>query len=145
MSRALVVATTVAVASLLAVACGKSDGAPASADKKMGAPAAAPATAAGGATDEVALAGQRWDTLCVSCHGKTGVGDGPAAAALNPKPRSFGDAEWQGKVTDEHLAKVIVEGGAAAGLSPLMPPNPDLKDKPGAVAELVKRVRALKK
>ena len=26
---------------------------------------------------------------CFSCHGATGEGDGAAAAALNPKPRSF--------------------------------------------------------
>ncbi|MEN8167668.1 MAG: c-type cytochrome, partial [Pseudomonadota bacterium] len=26
---------------------------------------------------------------CGSCHGLTGRGDGPAAAALDPKPRSF--------------------------------------------------------
>jgi len=34
---------------------------------------------------------------CVSCHGPSGKGDGPAAAALNPKP-----ADWTSKkVQDE--------------------------------------------
>lgn len=28
-------------------------------------------------------------TNCVACHGDKGLGDGPAAVALNPKPRSF--------------------------------------------------------
>ena len=26
---------------------------------------------------------------CVNCHGKSGLGDGPAAAALDPSPRNF--------------------------------------------------------
>ncbi|MGE5432697.1 MAG: c-type cytochrome [Syntrophomonadaceae bacterium] len=26
---------------------------------------------------------------CISCHGSNGMGDGPAGAALNPKPRNF--------------------------------------------------------
>lgn len=64
----------------------------------------------------------KYDMFCQSCHGATGKGDGPAGAALNPKPRSFGDAEWQKKVTDEHLTKVIRDGGPAVGMSPLMPP-----------------------
>ena len=33
---------------------------------------------------------------CVSCHGKGGKGDGPAALALNPKP-----ANWTSKVVQE--------------------------------------------
>ncbi len=52
-------------------------------------------------------------TRCAACHGTSGKGDGPAAAGLNPKPRSFSDPEWQKSVTDDHIAKVIVEGGAA--------------------------------
>lgn len=33
---------------------------------------------------------------CASCHGNEGKGDGPAAAALNPKPRNFtADADWK--------------------------------------------------
>ncbi|MCA9547013.1 MAG: c-type cytochrome, partial [Myxococcales bacterium] len=78
---------------------------------------------------------------CVTCHGAEGKGDGPAGAALNPKPRTFSDAEWQGKVTDEHLSKVIIGGGPSVGLSPLMPPNPDLQAKPEVVAGLVKMIR----
>lgn len=65
---------------------------------------------------------------CVPCHGSTGKGDGPASASLNPKPRAFGDAEWQKSVTDEHLVKIIKFGGAAVGKSAAMPNNPDLTD-----------------
>src|SRR5258705_5157704 len=32
---------------------------------------------------------------CASCHGNQGFGDGPAAAALNPKPRNFHEGYWK--------------------------------------------------
>ena len=32
---------------------------------------------------------------CASCHGQNGMGDGPAAAALNPKPRNFHEGYWK--------------------------------------------------
>lgn len=32
---------------------------------------------------------QIYTTVCSSCHGPEGKGDGPAGAALNPKPRNF--------------------------------------------------------
>lgn len=32
---------------------------------------------------------------CATCHGANGLGDGPAAAALNPKPRNFTTNEWK--------------------------------------------------
>ncbi len=70
-----------------------------------------------------AVAGKaKYDTLCVTCHGPTGLGDGAAAAALTPKPRNFRDTAYMAKKTDADLAKVIKEGGAAAGLSASMPP-----------------------
>jgi mono/diheme cytochrome c family protein len=82
-----------------------------------------------------------FDTRCAVCHGTVGKGDGPGSAALNPKPRAFGDATWQKSVDDAHIAKTIVEGGLAVKLSAGMAPNPDLADKPEVVAELVKIVR----
>lgn len=78
---------------------------------------------------------------CVPCHGEKGKGDGPAAAALNPKPRMFSDKEWQKSVTDEHIDKIILAGGAAVGKSPLMPPNPDLEGKKEVIAALRAIVR----
>ncbi len=96
------------------------------------------------AADPAAEAKTIMATRCAACHGIDGKGDGAAAANLPVKPRSYADAEWQGKVTDEHLKKVIVEGGAAVGLSPMMAPNPDLKDKTAVVDELVKIVRSYK-
>lgn len=92
----------------------------------------------------VAEAQKVWKTKCVTCHGDKGVGDGPGAAALNPKPRSFKDRKWQMSTNDDRIKKVIVEGGAAVGLSEGMAPNPELKDKPEVVAELVNIIRSFK-
>lgn len=103
--------------------------------------AAAPAAAAPAAGDPKADAEQIFTQRCTVCHGASGKGDGAGAAALNPKPRDYTDAAWQKSVTDEALAKVIVEGGPAVGKSPLMAPSPDLKDKPEVVKALVAKIR----
>ena len=78
---------------------------------------------------------------CSACHGTDGKGTGPAAAALNPKPRNYSDKAWQASVTDDQLRKVITLGGAAVGKSPIMPASPDLDEKPEVVNGLVKIVR----
>ncbi|MBI1946268.1 MAG: cytochrome c [Deltaproteobacteria bacterium] len=104
--------------------------------------AAAPAAAAPAAGDPKAEADQIFATRCTVCHGATGKGDGPGAAALNPKPRDYSDAAWQKSITDDVLAKVILEGGQAIGKSPLMAPSPDLKGKPEVVKALVAKVRS---
>jgi cytochrome c551/c552 len=86
-----------------------------------------------------------FNTKCVTCHGDHGAGDGPGAAALNPKPRAFADATWQASVSDEQLKKIIVEGGAGVGKSVAMSANPELKDKPEELTALVKIVRDFKR
>jgi mono/diheme cytochrome c family protein len=102
-----------------------------------GAPSKQTATAAAGAKE----AKEIFASLCFTCHGNTGHGDGPGAATLNPKPRTFADVTWQDSVTDDHIAKTIVYGGAAVGKSPIMVANPQLKGKNEVVASLVKIVR----
>ena len=86
---------------------------------------------------------------CASCHGPKGLGDGPAAAALNPKPRSFADGVFQYDTdkdgtpgTDTDLKNILTKGTIAYGGSPLMPPRPDIK---GADLDaLIAYVRSLK-
>ena len=85
-----------------------------------------------------------FNSLCFTCHGKTGKGDGPGAATLEPKPRSFTDAAWQDSVDDTHIGKVIVYGGSAVQKSAMMPANPQLKSKPEVVKALVKIVRGFR-
>lgn len=82
-----------------------------------------------------------FESLCFTCHGLTGHGDGPGAGALNPKPRSFADVKWQDSVTDEGIQKTIVYGGAAVGKSPMMPAQPQLKGKTEVLAALTRIVR----
>jgi cytochrome c553 len=80
--------------------------------------------------------------ICASCHGQDGTGNGPGAAQLNPKPRNYTDKAWQASVTDDQITKTILMGGAAVGKSPAMPAQPQLKEKPQVVAELVRIVRS---
>jgi mono/diheme cytochrome c family protein len=94
--------------------------------------------------DPAADARKLFSTKCIVCHGDHGAGDGPGAAALNPKPRAFSDATWQASVTDEQIKKTIVEGGASVGKSAAMPANPDLAEKADEVSALVKIVRDFK-
>ena len=85
-----------------------------------------------------------FESLCFTCHGSTGHGDGPGAGALNPKPRSFADAAWQDSVTDEHIKKAVVFGGAAVGKSAMMPAQPQLKGNDAILDGLVTIVRGFK-
>ncbi len=80
-------------------------------------------------------------TVCATCHGQDGRGDGPAAASLNPKPRNYTDKVWQASVTDDQIKNTILMGGAAVGKSPAMPAQPQLREKPLVVDELVRIVR----
>jgi len=91
----------------------------------------------------MAAAKKVFGTYCASCHGATGLGDGVAAAALQPKPRSFADSKWQRSVSDDHLAKVILDGGPAVGLSPTMAPARSMFDSEpaGTIDAMVAMVR----
>lgn len=88
-----------------------------------------------------AEAKQLFGSLCATCHGPHGRGDGPAAASLSPKPRDYSDKAWQAATTDDQLRTVILKGGAAVGKSPTMPPAPQLEAKPEVVTELVTLIR----
>ena len=97
-----------------------------------------------------------FETLCASCHGPQGAGDGPAGAALNPAPRNFQvgdfvlDANGNGTPgEDEDLLLVIKNGGGGyktvdgrAG-NPAMAPWGHMGDD--AIKDLVAHVRSLKK
>lgn len=80
-------------------------------------------------------------TVCATCHGPEGRGDGPASDSLNPKPRDYSDKAWQASVTDDDLRNIIVNGGQAVGKSAMMPANPQLKNQPEVVTGLVRLIR----
>jgi mono/diheme cytochrome c family protein len=59
-----------------------------------------------------------YETRCAPCHGAGGGGDGPAAAALDPKPRNFHDpAFWKGR-TREQLRLVVEQGRPGTLMAP---------------------------
>lgn len=66
----------------------------------------------------IAAGKQTYNDKCAACHGSLGKGDGPAAAALNPKPVNFADkAFMQGLPVDCHFYR-ISEGVQGTGMPP---------------------------
>ena len=126
---------------LLSSACGKSD------DKKGGSGDKAgqtTTTSTPPAEDPVmAKAKQLFTMRCVQCHGASGKGDGPLAASLTPKPRNYTSKKWQKTVTDDKIKETIKKGGAAMGLSSVMPAQQDLNDE--QLNGLVKLIRSFAK
>ena len=59
---------------------------------------------------------------CSACHGESGKGDGPAAVALNPKPRNYTDCAVMGTKSDAELFKVIKQGGQGKDVEPKLSP-----------------------
>jgi cytochrome c553 len=94
-----------------------------------------------GPKPQASQAEQMFGTICVTCHGADGTGNGPAAASLNPKPRNYTDKAWQSSVTDEQIKETILKGGAGVGKSPMMPAQPQLADHPDVLDGLVKIIR----
>lgn len=73
-------------------------------------------------TGDAAKGKETYAKFCASCHGAAGKGDGPGAAALNPKPKDLTDKAYMAKLGDKYLVDIIAKGGPAVGKSPLMPP-----------------------
>jgi caa(3)-type oxidase subunit IV len=63
---------------------------------------------------------QAFNTACAVCHGTAGDGNGPAGAALMPKPANFTDAAFWAERDDARIFTSIKEGAMAVGGSPLM-------------------------
>ena len=75
----------------------------------------------GPAPSALVAAGQRdYSLYCATCHGAEGNGDGPLAGSLDPVPAKHSDGEYMNSLTDEYLFRVVHEGGAAVGKSPMM-------------------------
>ena len=58
---------------------------------------------------------------CFNCHGKSGKGDGPAGAVLNPGPRDFTNCKFHKKRKDGELFWVIKNGSPGTGMVSLIP------------------------
>jgi mono/diheme cytochrome c family protein len=59
----------------------------------------------------VARGKETFTQLCATCHGPAGMGDGPASAGLNPKPRNFTqDQGWKNGRKVSQIFKTLREG-----------------------------------
>ena len=68
-----------------------------------------------------------FDQFCASCHGIGGLGDGPAAEALDPAPPML--AQTALMTGDDYLFWRISEGGALAPFNSAMPPWKEILDE----------------
>lgn len=76
---------------------------------------------------EAAEAGAEiYEINCASCHGPEGLGDGPAAEALDPKPASLADEHLMEDMTDGAMFWRVSEGGAFEPFNSTMPPWKDV-------------------
>ncbi len=58
-------------------------------------------------------------TMCASCHGEDGKGNGPGAAALNPPPRNFANEEgWKNGSSLSGIYTSLQEGIPGTGMIP---------------------------
>lgn len=83
-------------------------------------PAAADAAAVTAEDADPARGATQYAMLCASCHGARGDADTPVAQTLDPKPARHSNGEYMNALSDEHLFRVIQQGGPAVGKSPLM-------------------------
>jgi len=87
----------------------------------------------------------KFATLCASCHGEKGLGDGPVAAALPPemKPANLEKGAFKYATDETKFKELLQKGGAAVGLNPLMPAQAGLVD--ADISDLYAFVHSLKK
>ncbi len=74
-----------------------------------------------GDASAAAAGAETYSTYCASCHGPEGKGDGPAAAALDPAPPDFSDAQVMSTMDDAYIFWRISEGGAMEPFNSSMP------------------------
>jgi len=92
-------------------------------------------------TGNVEAGGKLYQARCAPCHGPDGKAATPTAQALNPKPRDHTDGAYMNQLFNDHLAKVIKNGGPAVGKSQIMPAHADLNDQ--QIEDIVTFVRTL--
>lgn len=62
---------------------------------------------------------QLYNINCMTCHGEKGMGDGPAASALDPKPEPL--AVNESTLSDAYMYWRISDGGQSADFKSAMP------------------------
>ncbi len=68
--------------------------------------------------DFIAQGKELFNNNCKSCHGDNGMGDGPAGAMLNPKPRNFRAVDgWTNGRSIDQMYKTLQEGIPMTGMT----------------------------
>lgn len=68
--------------------------------------------------ESLALGKQLFGDYCAACHGAKGLGDGPAAATLNPKPRKFSAPDgWRNGDRVSDIFRTLTEGIEGTGMA----------------------------
>jgi mono/diheme cytochrome c family protein len=72
---------------------------------------------------------QTYQAQCATCHGKTGKGDGPAGAALNPPARNFHakEGEWVNGTSPFAIFKTLANGIEGAAMAAYPDIDPDVR------------------
>jgi mono/diheme cytochrome c family protein len=112
--------------SLLVVSCASLDAGPESVQETGAPERLEPPEEYAGMTNpftgdaEAAAEGEAlYQSNCYSCHGQEARGDGPAAAALEPRPSDL--ARDQSSLSDPYLYWRIAEGGMRRPFNSVMP------------------------
>jgi mono/diheme cytochrome c family protein len=76
-------------------------------------------TKIGEPTPELLAKGKNiFTTVCISCHGEGGKGDGPAGSALNPKPQNFTSKDgWKNGTKVSQIYKTLQDGIPGSGMA----------------------------
>jgi mono/diheme cytochrome c family protein len=122
MKKSMFVLLVVAVLGALVLsACGGGAAPASSGSKRPAAPAefASKTNPLAGNADALAKGKEQFTALCQACHGEKGLGDGPAGAALTPKPGNLQTAAKE--ASDGYLYWRVSEGGSMDPFKSSMP------------------------
>ena len=61
-----------------------------------------------------------YEQLCLSCHGETGDGLGPAGRMFSARLPDFTDSSYMFSLSDRHLFRIVQKGGRTVGKSEIM-------------------------
>ncbi len=106
-----------ALSTLLLAACG--GGGSTSTNPEPPAPYKGMTNPLAGNAEAATAGGVLYAERCASCHGATGAGDGPAAAALTPAPADL--KTEVADLTDDYIFWRIMDGGAMDPWNSSMP------------------------
>jgi hypothetical protein len=84
-----------------------------------------------------------WIRECADCHGIVGAADGRLTESLAPGPPDFSDPCR--RITDEWIARVILDGGASFNGNPAMRSHHELSEHPRTLVALVELVQGFRR